>query len=176
MAQRHPVFVRRLFQPMPTDRRGEVPEGKRPWFETPIYNDHLSLLSAIYAPHYVRSSQRFPDAPRLNAEDIAALALCRPPMPSAAAAWRSATATASSAKGPGCTRHWNRPSSRYRWSAVTPTLSSREAERRRDLGHMFAPSNEVASSLRKAICSHVLGATDRGNWFCCQLRETGSPG
>jgi hypothetical protein len=58
---------------MPTDRRGEVPEGKRPWFETPIYNDHHGLLSAIYAPHYVRSSQRFPEAPRLAAEDIAAL-------------------------------------------------------------------------------------------------------
>ena len=40
MAQRHPDLVWRLFQPMPTDRRGEVPEGKRPWFETPIYNDH----------------------------------------------------------------------------------------------------------------------------------------
>ena len=53
MAQRHPDLVWRLFQPMPTDRRGEVPEGKRPWFETPIYNDHQGLLSAIYAPHYV---------------------------------------------------------------------------------------------------------------------------
>lgn len=73
MAQRHPDLVWRLFQPMPTDRRGEVPEGKRPWFETPIYNDHHGLLSAIYAPHYVRSSQRFPEAPRLAAEDIAAL-------------------------------------------------------------------------------------------------------
>ena len=73
MAQRHPDLVWRLFQPMPTDRRGEVPEGRRPWFETPIYNDHLGLLSAIYAPHYVRSSQRFPDAPRLSAADIAAL-------------------------------------------------------------------------------------------------------
>jgi hypothetical protein len=73
MAQRHPDLVWRLFQPMPTDRRGEVPEGRRPWFETPIYNDHLGFLSAIYAPHYVRSSQRFPDAPRLRAEDIAAL-------------------------------------------------------------------------------------------------------
>ncbi len=73
MARRHPDLVRRLFQPMPTDRRGEVPEGKRPWFETPIYNDHRGLLSAIYAPHYVRSSQRFPEAPRLTTEDIAAL-------------------------------------------------------------------------------------------------------
>jgi alpha-ketoglutarate-dependent taurine dioxygenase len=58
---------------MPTDRRGEVPEGRRPWFETPVYNEHQGLLSAIYAPHYVRSSQRFPEAPRLSAEDIAAL-------------------------------------------------------------------------------------------------------
>jgi hypothetical protein len=73
MARRHPDLAWRLFQPMPTDRRGEVPEGRRPWFETPIYNDHLNLLSAIYAPHYVRSSQRFPDAPRLSAEDVAAL-------------------------------------------------------------------------------------------------------
>lgn len=73
MAARRPDLVWRLFQPMPTDRRGEVPEGKRPWFETPLYNDHQGLLSAIYAPHYVRSSQRFPEAPRLSDEDIAAL-------------------------------------------------------------------------------------------------------
>jgi hypothetical protein len=73
MAERRPDLVWRLFQAMPTDRRGEVPEGKRPWFETPIYSDHQGLLSAIYAPHYVRSSQRFPEAPRLSAEDIAAL-------------------------------------------------------------------------------------------------------
>jgi hypothetical protein len=73
MATRHPDLAWRLFQPMPTDRRGEVPEGKRPWFETPIYNDYQGLLSAIYAPHYVRSSQRFPEAPPLSADDIAAL-------------------------------------------------------------------------------------------------------
>jgi hypothetical protein len=73
MAARRPDLAKRLFQPMPTDRRGEVPEGKRPWFETPVYNDHQGLLSAIYAPHYVRSSQRFPDAPRLTAKDLAAL-------------------------------------------------------------------------------------------------------
>jgi hypothetical protein len=73
MAQRYPDLVWRLFQKMPTDRRGEVPEGKLPWFETPVYNDHAGFLSAIYAPHYVRSSQRFPEAPRLAAEDIAAL-------------------------------------------------------------------------------------------------------
>ncbi len=73
MARRRADLVHRLFQPMPTDRRGEVPEGKKPWFETPIYNDHAGYLSAIYAPHYVRSSQRFASAPRLSPRDIEAL-------------------------------------------------------------------------------------------------------
>lgn len=73
MARRHPDLVRRLFRPMPTDRRGEVPVGKKPWFELPVYNDYAGYLSAIYAPHYVRSSQRFAEAPRLSAEDFSAL-------------------------------------------------------------------------------------------------------
>lgn len=73
MAQRRPDLVRRLFQPMATDRRGEVPPGKLPWFYTPIYNDYEGYLSVIYAPHYVRSSQRFPEAPRLTEQDLQAL-------------------------------------------------------------------------------------------------------
>src|SRR2546427_302752 len=27
-----------LFEPFPTDRRGEVPEGMKPWFDIPIYH------------------------------------------------------------------------------------------------------------------------------------------
>jgi len=73
MAQRRPHLIGRPFQPLPTDRRGEVPVGKQPWFHTPIYNDHAGYLSAIYAPHYVRSSQRFPEAPRLTEDDLRAL-------------------------------------------------------------------------------------------------------
>ena len=73
MADRHPDLLTRLFRPMPTDRRGEVPPGKNPWFELPVYNDYQGHLSAIYAPHYVRSSQRFPAAPRLTETDLAAL-------------------------------------------------------------------------------------------------------
>jgi hypothetical protein len=73
MAEKHPDLLRRLFRPMPTDRRGEVPVGKKPWFELPVYNDYEGYLSAIYAPHYVRSSQRFAEAPRLTDEDMAAL-------------------------------------------------------------------------------------------------------
>jgi hypothetical protein len=73
MAVRRPDLLRRLFTPFATDRRGEVPEGKLPWFDIPVYNDYAGYLSVIYSPHYVRSSQRFPKARRLTAEDLEAL-------------------------------------------------------------------------------------------------------
>ncbi len=73
MAERRPDLLARLFVPFATDRRGEVPEGKLPWFNIPVFNEYAGFLSAIYAPHYVRSSQRFPEARRLTAEDLEAL-------------------------------------------------------------------------------------------------------
>ncbi len=75
MLARRPDLLRRLFIPFATDRRGEVPEGKDPWFDIPLFNDYQGHLSAIYAPHYVRSSQRFPEARRLTPADQEALAL-----------------------------------------------------------------------------------------------------
>jgi hypothetical protein len=73
MATRRPDLVARLFAPFPTDRRGEVPEGKKPYFELPVYNDYQGYLSVIYSRPYIHSSQRFPDARRLTPEDIEAL-------------------------------------------------------------------------------------------------------
>jgi Taurine catabolism dioxygenase TauD, TfdA family len=73
MARTRPDLLARLFQPFATDRRGEVPEDKLPWFDIPVFNQHAGYLSVIYAPHYVRSSQRFPEARRLTAEDLEAL-------------------------------------------------------------------------------------------------------
>ena len=73
MAERHPELVERLFQPYATDRRGEVPEGKKPWFDIPVFNEYEGHLSAIYSGTYIRSAQRFPEARRLTAEDHAAL-------------------------------------------------------------------------------------------------------
>jgi hypothetical protein len=75
MARRRPDLVARLFRPSPTDRRGEVPAGKKPFFEIPIYNDYRGYLSVLYSRPYIHSSQRFPEARRLEPEDIAALDL-----------------------------------------------------------------------------------------------------
>jgi Taurine catabolism dioxygenase TauD, TfdA family len=73
MAERYPELVSRLFQPFATDRRGEIPAGKKPWFDMPVFNDYQGYLSAIYSRTYVRSAQRFPEARRLTEEDMAAL-------------------------------------------------------------------------------------------------------
>jgi hypothetical protein len=75
MATRRPDLVRLLFQPFATDRRGEIPEGKLPWFDMPVFHDHDGYLSAAYSRTYVRSSQRFPEARRLTEADLEALDL-----------------------------------------------------------------------------------------------------
>ncbi len=73
MAERYPDLVWRLFQPFATDRRGEVPEDKKPWFDMPVFNDYQGYLSAIYSGTYIRSAARFPEARQPTAEDFAAL-------------------------------------------------------------------------------------------------------
>ena len=73
MAERRADLARRLFQPFSTDRRGEVPEGKKPYFDIPVFNDYGGRLSVIYARRYIDSGQRFADARRLTPADVEAL-------------------------------------------------------------------------------------------------------
>src|SRR5689334_547399 len=40
IAERRPDLLERLYRPMPVDRRGEVPEGKGPYYEAPVFNEH----------------------------------------------------------------------------------------------------------------------------------------
>jgi len=73
MAERRPDLLARLFQPFPVDRRGEVPEGKAPFYEAPVFNEHAGTLSVLYSRLHINSAQRFPEARRLAPEDIEAL-------------------------------------------------------------------------------------------------------
>lgn len=75
MRRRRPDLLKLLFAPIATDRRGEVPDGQKPYFEIPVFNWHQGHLSAIYQRQYIDSAQRFPDAPRLGPEQIEALDL-----------------------------------------------------------------------------------------------------
>lgn len=75
MVRRRPDLARRLFQPFATDRRGEVPEGQKPWFDLPVFNWFQGRLSTIYARRYIESAQRFDAARRLSDDDREALDL-----------------------------------------------------------------------------------------------------
>jgi hypothetical protein len=73
---RRPDLVPALFEPYPTDRRGEVPEGMNPWFDMPMYHWHDGRLTCIYVRQYIESAQRlFPEAARLTAAQRAAMDL-----------------------------------------------------------------------------------------------------
>jgi len=70
-----PELAARLFEPLATDRRGEVPTGAQPYFVIPVFNWFAGRLSAIYQRQYIDSAQRFGSAPRLDAQQIEALDL-----------------------------------------------------------------------------------------------------
>jgi len=73
---RRPDLVPALFEPYPTDRRGEVPEGMQPWFDMPIFHWHANRLTCIYVRQYIESAQAlFPQAKRLRREQVEAMDL-----------------------------------------------------------------------------------------------------
>src|SRR5271169_4720111 len=73
MLARRPDLLERLYRPFPVDRRGEVPEGKAPFYQAPVFNEHAGKVSVLYSRLHIGSSQRFPEARRLTPEDIEAL-------------------------------------------------------------------------------------------------------
>jgi hypothetical protein len=75
MRRRRPDLARTLFAPIETDRRGEVSEGEKPYFEIPVFNWHAGLLSAIYQRQYIESARRFAEVRPLTALQVEALNL-----------------------------------------------------------------------------------------------------
>ncbi len=75
MNRRNPELAQLMFEPLATDRRGEIPEGQLPWFEIPVLNWHEGYLSGLYQRTYIKSASRLPDAPVLSAQHVAALDL-----------------------------------------------------------------------------------------------------
>ena len=75
MRRRRPDLLKVLMQPIETDRRGEVPEGGKPYFTIPVFNYHDGLVSAIYQRQYIESARRFPGVAPLTSAQIEALDL-----------------------------------------------------------------------------------------------------
>ena len=75
MRRRRPELLKVLLEPIETDRRGEVPEGCKPYFTIPVFNYHDGLVSAIYQRQYIESARRFPGVAPLSPLQIEALDL-----------------------------------------------------------------------------------------------------
>lgn len=64
---RRPDLWAALFNAYPTDRRGEIPPGMKPWFDVPVFNWYGGELTTMYVGQYIRSAQEnFPAARRLT--------------------------------------------------------------------------------------------------------------
>ncbi|MBX2880736.1 MAG: TauD/TfdA family dioxygenase [Granulosicoccus sp.] len=70
-----PDLVRLLFEPIATDRRGEIPSGEKPFMTIPPLNWFKEKLTVFYQRQYIDSAQRFPEAMRLTNKHIEALDL-----------------------------------------------------------------------------------------------------
>ena len=75
MRRRRPDLLTVLMQPIETDRRGEVAEGSKPYFNIPVFNYHNGLVSAIYQRQYIESARRFPGVATLTPLQVEALNL-----------------------------------------------------------------------------------------------------
>jgi len=73
--RRRPDLLPLLFEPIATDRRGEIPTGALPYVLIPIFSWFDDHLTVFYQRQYIESAQRFDDAPRLTDQHIEALDL-----------------------------------------------------------------------------------------------------
>jgi hypothetical protein len=75
MVRKRPDLAALMFDPIATDRRGEVPEDQKPYLEIPPLSWHEGFLTGFYQRQYIDSAQRFPDALRLTPAHVEALDL-----------------------------------------------------------------------------------------------------
>jgi hypothetical protein len=75
MRRRRPDLLKVLLDPIETDRRGETPDGSKPYFNIPVFNCHHGFVSAMYQRQYIESARRFPGVPPLTPLQVEALDL-----------------------------------------------------------------------------------------------------
>lgn len=66
LVARRPDLAAELAKPWYRDRRGEIPKGKEPWWQLPVFNYHGGALTTSWQGGYIRSAQRFDELPRFT--------------------------------------------------------------------------------------------------------------
>jgi hypothetical protein len=75
MRAQAPELALTLFEPIETDRRGEVAEGELPYFTIPVFNWFEGRFAAIFQRQYIDSARRFEGVAPLTETQRAALDL-----------------------------------------------------------------------------------------------------
>tara|TARA_B110000211_G_scaffold139104_1_gene159060 strand:+ start:345 stop:1415 length:1071 start_codon:yes stop_codon:yes gene_type:complete len=73
MKAERPDLLEKLFDPIATDRRGEIPKGEKPFMEIPVLSWNQGYLTVFYQRQYIESAQRFSEAIELTPKHIEAL-------------------------------------------------------------------------------------------------------
>ena len=73
MRRQRPDLAAVLFNPVETDRRGEIAPGQKPYFRIPVFNWHEGSLSTIYQRQYIESARRYPEVPALTVTQTEAM-------------------------------------------------------------------------------------------------------
>lgn len=72
--ERRPDLMEALYQPLYIDLRGETPRGMKPYYPQPMYGYHNGRLFGRTGGKYAESAQRYPEVPRMTAQQIEAMA------------------------------------------------------------------------------------------------------
>lgn len=75
LAARRPDLARVLMQPYCQTRWGEIPEGKQPWAEAPIFMPCGDRMIARYVRSSIKKGQDLPGVPRMSNAQIEAMDL-----------------------------------------------------------------------------------------------------
>jgi hypothetical protein len=73
MLKRRPELAAALAEPIYRDRRNEIPPGRNPWFQMPVFNFFEGYLTVSWSGGYIRSAQRFEELPRHSQDLIDAI-------------------------------------------------------------------------------------------------------
>lgn len=73
MIARRPDLAAEMVKPWFRDRRGEIPDGKDPWWSLPVFNYVDGKLVTSWQGKYIRGAQRFEELPRFSAKQTEAL-------------------------------------------------------------------------------------------------------
>lgn len=72
MLAKRPDLVAVLTQSLYRDRRGEIPEGCKPWYRLPVFNFRDGRLLTNYVRSTIQKAQRYDEVPRLTETQLEA--------------------------------------------------------------------------------------------------------